>query len=66
MSTMQANRLRSISEAGKELGVSRLLVGELVKLHSIPTHPLPRNGAGKGLDSNAMKRLRRLLNRQTV
>lgn len=64
MSTPGNDKLYSLKDAGKELGVSRLLVGELVKAHAIPTHQLPYCGPGKGLDASAMRRLRELLNRR--
>ena len=53
--------IRTIIEAANELGTSRKVVGELVRILGIVTVPVPRNGNAKGLDESAMRRLRTAL-----
>ena len=56
----------SFAEAARRLGVLRQTVSDLVRVHELPTHKIPVNGQARGLDEKAMKKLRRLLNRNSV
>jgi hypothetical protein len=55
--------LVTYSEAGRTLGIGRQTVAELVELIGITPKPVPWNARGKGLDPDAMARLRRALKR---
>lgn len=56
----------SFSEAAKKLGVVRQTVSDLVRAHNLPTMKMPLNAKARGLDKTAMRKLRRLLNRDAV
>ena len=56
---MPRRPLFSLSEAAKRLGASRNTLAVLVRVHQIPTQPLPSNARAKGLTLASFHRLRR-------
>ena len=52
------DKIRSLSEAGRDLRVDRQTVADLVDRWGIPVVPHPNNGNAKGLDVDAFERLR--------
>ena len=53
--------LTCMSEAARELGVDRKTIRDLVRIHNIPTHPIPIHGTARGIDKLGMRKLRKLL-----
>ena len=62
---VRAANLISIVDLAAEIGVRRHTVGEIVKLHAIPTQPMQHGGA-KGLDPVAVERIKNVLNIKRV
>lgn len=48
--------LESISRVAERFGVDRRTVADLIRVHGIPTHAMPRF-RGKGLDEDGVRRV---------
>jgi hypothetical protein len=51
-----------VSTFAAAIGVDRRTVSEMVRLHKVPTKPVPFSSSHLGLDADARGRLCRLLN----
>ena len=60
------NGLHTIREIAQMWGIRPETVGEIIKIHKIPTYRIPHNGVAKGLDEEGITRLRKLLTYQTT
>lgn len=46
----------------EKIGVDRRTVGDIVRLHHVPTQRVPYSGKGKGLDATGQATVLKLLN----